>query len=359
MNSPWTIADVIASTPTRQPNLYLPAPEYDYRPISRGQKVALAVPSMKNHTTDEGWQLMLGLKQGGYWLEGYRADPGIESLTNVVQILDCFETSTLIIQDKREWIGKTAGSEGFDERERFTNVDYLAKRPDVFKLTILKDAHIDHQLHVEAAEEIGCHAWIVYYDPKIVKHLAPYVRERHLVRTYHSVDKTVVPEFIPRKERRGGILSGAISGAYPLRLKIRQHADSLPGLNVFHHPGYGRTGCKTIEYMNELSKYKVAICTASRYGYTLRKIVEASACGCRVVTDLSADEVLPGIDENLIRVRPDVSIPDLGEVLNQAYETYDDEKQHKIAEVAKYFYDYRRQGQQLAVDIETLRRNYK
>lgn len=352
MSNPWTVDDVLRTTPSqRRQELSVP----HYVPgKSSASKVALAVESMKRHTSDEGWQLMAGLESAGYIVHGYGICNGnLVNQTNVSAILKLEEPGIVVVQDKREWIGRTAGS-GFDERERFVNVGELAKRSDVFKVTILKDAHNDHALQTEAAEEMVIHAWIVYYHSRIVKHLAPYVRERHLIRTYHSVDKGVVPKFVSGKIRHKALLSGAISKAYPLRLKLREArlADYLL------HPGYGRLQCFTEEYLHTLSKYKVAICTSSVYGYAVRKIVEASACGCRVITDLPADDVLPCIDSNLIRVRPDVSLKEFSDILDEACQTFDDDEQAEAAEAAKYYYDYRRLGRQMMVDIETLRRNY-
>jgi hypothetical protein len=354
MSGTWTIDDVLATTGGSdcQP---LQAPAYlGYPAVDKMGGVALAVESMSRHMTDEGWQIMLGLQAAEYGLVG----PYLPIGTNDVRRLLEYKFSTAVIQDKREWTGKTAGR-GFDPREQFVNMGEFSKRSDIFKLNILKDAHSDHALHVEAANEIGCHGWVVYYHPRIVKHLAPYVREEHLVRTYHSIDKSLVPKMLAGELRGKALLSGAISRAYPLRARIAASVQLLPDVEVMRHPGYGRDGCKTGEYLRRLNLYKVAICTASKYGFALRKIIEASACGCRVITDLPADEVLPCLDENLIRVRPDVGIDELGSIINYACRTYDDEFQQEVADAAKYFYDYRRQGRQLALDIEHLRRDYQ
>lgn len=387
-----TIDDVIANLLIRGTCGYqvgeLPAPAYDEPSDSASRpKIGLAVESMRRHMTDEGWQLFQGLETADYRLCG-NFHAGQETFTNdpplyrirandTASILELMNPSTLVIQDKREWIGRTAGGpKSFDPREMFTNVSALKVRDDVFKLTVLKDAQSDELLHVEAANEIGCQAWVCYYHPRIVKHLAPFVRQRHLVRTWHSVDADAVPTYSPEyfdinakklKPRDGCLLSGALSGAYPFRKRIMDwhHRGELSGgrngsTMCIHlpHPGYGRGGCKTPEFLKTLAEYKVAVCTSSVYGYALRKIVEATACGCRVITNLPEDEVMPHIDANLVRVSENILPGQMRDLLKRLIDGYDPSFQEAMAGVCKSWYDYRAVGKRLAADIETLRRDY-
>lgn len=352
-----TIDYVIRSVPGPDPASCpeLPRPPYD-QPGRGGTAVALAVESMARHMTDEGWQVMQALQHAGWRLEGHRIG---DSLTHVPDILQRHpEVLAVLLQDKREWDTRPAD---FREKEaRFTGCEELARRPGLFKLTILKDAHARPLYHRQAAEEIGCHAWVVYYHQRIVKHLAPYVRERDLVRTWHTIDAGQVPSFLPGDERGSFLMSGAVSGAYPLRRRIASGWGVFRGLggSMMQHPGYHRDGCATPAYLQELGRWKVAICTSSMYGYALRKIIEATACGCRVITDLPTDEVLPGIDGNLIRVRPDIPIPMLRHVIEEAEATYDDVQQWSFARIAAHRYDYRTEGLRLSAAIEDRRRTY-
>lgn len=357
----WTVQDVIDSLPNRGCCDLAPPP---FKPISNFERIGMAVKSMAKHTTDEGWQLFQGLESAGYTLCGRGIRSKFEfqafcetwveqDVTDLHKVLE-YCPSTVVVQDKREWIGRTAGP-GFDVRECFTNVSALRDRPDVLKATVLKDAQSDGQLHVEAAEDMGCHAWIVYYHPRIVKRLAPFVRERHLIRTWHSVDAEAVPDFSPRDAP--ALLSGALGKAYPLRSRIA--AAGLPNVAVLGHPGYGRSKCFTPEYLKTLSKFKVAICTCSVYGYALRKLIEATACGCRVITNLPADEALPGgIDENLVRVSNNITMDRLRLLIDHHAERWDPVFQEEMARRAKEFYDFRVAGKRLADDVENLRRNY-
>jgi hypothetical protein len=228
----------------------------------------------------------------------------------------------------------------------------------VFTLTVLKDAHQRADYHRASAEAMGCHAWVVYYHPLVVWHLAPYVRPRHLVRTYHTVDSDAVPGYGVSERKGGCLFSGAVSSAYPLRQTVVRNLDRLHYLTYLRHPGYHRNGCQTPEYLSTLSRFRAAICTASRYGYALRKIVEATACGCVVITDLPEDEVLPEIDGNLVRVHPDIPVRVLQNVITDCIEEYNPERQAEFVRRACAYYDYRTTGRRLANDIEQLRLSY-
>jgi hypothetical protein len=344
-----TTIDVLVAT--RKQGEPLPAPAHVFN--ESPAKIAFMVASMKKHMTDEGYQLALALRSGLFHLSGF----GFEGNGDVEATVRRYNPSTVVTQDKREWIGRTAGP-GFDHRERLQNVSHLRERDNIFKGTVLKDAHSDQSLHVEAATEIGCHFWIIYYHPDIVTAQSPFVRREHLIRTYHSIDPASVNPF---QVRNGiGLLSGAISGAYPLRSRLALEIKNGAMKNLEHlkHPGYGRSYCNTPAYLSMLSCYRVAVCTSSRYGYAVRKIIEATAAGCIVVTDLPSDDVLPEIDGNLVRIDSDTSPRQVDELAGDLAAGWNAEKQRMWAERAIRYYDYRALGQKLADDIETLRSKY-
>lgn len=337
----------------------LRAPDYRPPPDAFAKaRAALAVPSMRHHMTDEGWQIMLALKSAGYSLYGHGIEGG--NTVDVREVLRLSDPSTVLVQDEREWRGLTTGK-GFDRRETFQHSECLCQREDIFKLTILKDSHQNPPFHSESAVRMGVHAWVVYYHPGIISHLAPYVRPEHLVRTYHSLDSELVTRTVPSVEgkgRRDAVISGAVSGAYPLRQKIIANLDKIEGLHHLPHPGYHRHGPNVEFYLRHLSGFKVSLCTASKYGYALRKIVESTAAGCRVITDLPCDEKMPGIEANLVRVRPDISVPDLVRVVAEVAASYDEEFQREMSYRATRLYDYRFLGAKLALDIEWARASY-
>lgn len=342
-----TVADVLRRTAPGAKLPVLSAP--DYAGERSGNRIGMAVESMRRHMTDEGWQLFAGLEHAGYTLTGKRLPV---ELLDARHIVDRLQPGTVVMQDKREWDRSLPGFR--DKTEHYENVPAL-QRPNIFRVTVLKDAHQRPPYHRESAEELGCHAWITYYHPAIVSHLATYVRPQHLIRTYHSIDKDAIPV---GGARQGVLLSGAVSGAYPLRKRLVAEASRLHAATVLKHPGYHANGSNAPEFLKTLTRFRVAICTASTYGYVLRKMVEATACGCVVVTDLPVDEVVPEIDGNLIRVSPDISIPELNKILRRLCDDYSPGRQADYAERAKRRFDYRVQGQMLADDIEKMRSAY-
>lgn len=353
------VNDVIERLGSSPPVARLPAPKYispDQQIFSTRSKLGLAVESMKRHMSPEGWELFAGLELAGYRLAGYNL-PTLSGTTDVRQLVKKFNPSVVVVQDEREW-RKSSPRDFRDERETYHNLFAIQERKDIFRLTLIKDAHQRPEFHRLSAERMGCHAWIIYYHPRIVTHLAPYVRPEHLIRTYHSVEPNHVPIF--STERRSGcILSGALGPVYPLRSRIQVGRESLPDLVWLKHPGYHARGCHTPDYLKKLSQFKVSICTSSIFGYSLRKIIESTACGCVVITDLPVDDVLPGIDANLVRVSPNISLTMLSGILRGLYERYDGERQEHFATIARSLYDWRRTGLTLAADIEKMRMTYK
>jgi hypothetical protein len=323
----------------------------DYFPSESNKGVAFAVGSMRDHMTNEGWQIMQALESQNFTLCGNKLTV---NETDTKKILEETNPSIVVIQDKREW--DLERDDFRDKTDTFRNITELKNRSDIFKLTILKDAHQRPDYHRQSADEVGCHAWIVYYHPVIVKRVASYVREEDLIRTYHSLDSSLIPEFKDR--RKCTLLSGAVSDVYPLRRRLIDHYRLLPECTYLKHPGYHRNGTATNDYLKTLSEYRIAICTSSVYGYALRKIIEASACGCKVITDLPVDEKLPFVEDNLIRVPVNIALNKLSNIIRHAYKKYDYEKQKLIAENTSNFYDYRNQGKLLVKKILKHRDSY-
>ena len=347
---------------------FLPSPTIDlpklskpiFTPGNTGPEIGLAVESMKRHMTDEGWQIFAGLEYAGYKLHGY----GIgQSLTDVSKIIFQEQPRVVILQDKREWDVEPGNFR--EPLARFHNVGALKERSDIFKVTILKDSHQRGLYHRESAYEIGCHAWIIYYHPKIVSHLAPWVRPEHLIRTYHSVEPSLCVSSYGRLSTKFDItiLSGALGGAYPLRTRLVKEVltrgrSQIPGCHYIQHPGYNRHQCRTPYFLSELNRAKVAICTASKYNYLLRKIIEAVACGCIPITNLPEWEVVPEIDKALVRIKSDITIPELASIIDALYKTYDVAYRSYYADKAKVFYDWRAVGARLVKDTHNMMENY-
>jgi hypothetical protein len=302
--------------------------------------------------TNEGWELQQGLASAGYRLVGRNLD---DDDVNVPRIVARLRPGTVIIQDKREWDPDNPAC--YDKQEAFESVEVLAQHPEIFKVTICKDAHAAPDYNREFCQQAGVHAWIVYYHQAMVSALARHVRPEHLVRTYHSVDPAHIPEFQKARSQRC-LLSGAMSReVYPLRHRFYQFSSGLGFVDTLRHPGYGLIGARTASFLSTLSRYRVAICTASIYGYALRKIIEATACGCRVITDLPPDEILPVVEPNLIRIHPHMPVPEISQVIQQAADEWDPDRQKPLAERTTAYYDFRQVGQRLARDLAAVRRS--
>lgn len=318
----------------------------------QGPRIALAVESMKRHVSDEGWQIMEALETNGYTLYGSGLP---NSSTDVEHIVNFESPSILVIQDIREW--DISHGSYRDLSAKFHNTSMLKSRPDIFKVTIVKDAHWMPMTYAQASEAMGVHAWITYYHPSTVCSLAPYIRPRHLIRTHHTIDPLLIPPSDPNRD--GCLLSGYVHSAYPLRTRLAYNLSHLPKTTQLKHPGYNRDGCLTPQFLKTLNQYKVSICTSSMYGYSVRKIIESVACGCRVITDLPTHDMLPEIDANLVRVSPSISIKDMAEILEFYCETYDFDEQQVYADKAKAYYNYIDTGKRLVNDINAMRRSYE
>jgi hypothetical protein len=376
---PRTIDEVVETLP--KGNLpRLPSPEYnpDKHP-DPSKSLMLAVESMKEHSTSEGWELALALRSAGWTLAGrrYRVTRPNSSKevcdydeVSVPRLLQEVNPGTVLVQDKLEW-DRYGPSDFRPDDARFEDVYHLSFRPDVFKLIVRKDAQSRWPYNRQSAEEIGCHAWLVYYHPKVVCRMASFVRPEHCVRVRHTIDKDKVPssaggrlmysispsgttrEWV-RKDR--ALLSGALGIVYPLRSRIA--SAGLPLVDVLRHPGYGLRGSFTDDYLKILSGYKVAICTTSIYGYTLRKLIEATACGCRVITDLPIDDPMEAIDGNFVRVHPSITNTEMTRLVAETIRDWDAAVQSRWAKAAVETYDYRVEGVRLAEAIERARRMY-
>ena len=98
----------------------------------------------------------------------------------------------------------------------------------------------------------------------------------------------------------------------------------------------------------------LAVATASRFHFALRKIIESVAVGCAPITNLPAWDVLPEIDEALVRVPDSISTSDLRSVIDEAERAWDLDRARHFAARACDFYDYRAAGLRLDAAIRGL-----
>lgn len=306
-------------------------------------RIGLAVESGRYHTTNESWQIFAGLYLNGYELYGYGLP---NSDTDIRKILQREEPRIIVVQDRREWDYK---GDFREPRAQFVNYQYLRDYP-CFKATILKDAQQNPAATSGWAKEMGIDAHIIYYDEAIVRKMNPWLGP--VIRTWHTIDKDTVPAY--QEPALDTIVSGFVSSVYPLRKRIVEDQHNL-GISVLIHPGYHRNGCCTPSYLRILAKYKVSICTCSIYQYALRKIIESTAVGCTVITNLPTQYYPPGIEENLIHIDEDISFDKLYELIRYCEEEYEPEEQRQIALKCQQLYDYRVVCKKLADDLEVAR----
>lgn len=348
----WTIKDVIERLP-KPTEQELPTPPLEANPSST--KVLLGVESACRQMTDEVHQLQLGLAGTGYWTYG-AGYAGEFNKRDVRRIVDDTDPAVIVMQDKREWDNQKPTRQWQPTSIQFGNYEYLRVMPNIFKVAVVKDTHHRPWYYFCWAQDIGANAWVTYYNPEIVKRTAPYMRAEHIIRTYHTIDPAAIPKF--NYDRRTCIITGALYNAYPLRQRLVSSRSNLYQTEYLQHPGYGVDGCAVPQYLKTLNQYKISICTTSIYGYALRKIIESTACGCRVITNLPEDEVMPEIDGNLFRVHPDVTLDEINQTIEYLSETYNPFAQQEFAAKAMQYYDYRRMGIVLANDIDQLRATY-
>lgn len=92
----------------------------------------------RNHITDEGLQLELGLELAGWTLAGYRYSNGcVEIPQDVPQLLDYYKPKVVLVSAREDWDYDSPGC--FDKRCAFVGIEELAKRSDIFKIAVVKD----------------------------------------------------------------------------------------------------------------------------------------------------------------------------------------------------------------------------
>jgi hypothetical protein len=306
-------------------------------------KLVLANRGYAQHTTDEGLQLEDGLHAAGWCLAGYGVG---DSCVDVPTLLARYTPRVVMVQDVRDWHRDNRWG-CFDPRYHFARWERL-RDCGAFVATPFKDAGSMPKVQAEFFQRVRPGALVTYYHPDAVREASKgAVSDYAQVRTYHTVDADLVRSIPLDGERRRGIVTGATGvGVYPLRQRVFEGAAAL-GIDGQGHPGYGNKGCDTARYLRQLAGYKVHVATASRFGFALRKIIESVALGCTPVTDLPAFDVLPEIDEVLVRVPSRISIDDLRGVIDEAERSWDLERALALSAKACAYYDYRVMGARL------------
>lgn len=305
--------------------------------------VFFGLSSFDRHMTDESFQMQKGFEHAGWRLVG----PGFDdSRRDVAAVLRDEKPRRVIIQDHREWHRGYPGA--FDKDSHFENYEALADY-DGTVCTILKDAHQDVN-YEWFHQRIGLDIAIHYYHQRAILPHCPWLgggsgQHPDTLRTYHTVDADAVPREWPAK-RKSWLVSGAmIRRVYPLRRTAKALVGPFEGHEIVH-PGYGLIGHRTPGFLKQITDFKVHVCTASVYKYLLRKIIESTACGCVVVTNLPEWDRVPEIDDNLVRVEEE-SPAGLKQAITKALDMWDEPRQREFAEKAIQRFDYRAECKRL------------
>jgi hypothetical protein len=239
----------------------------------------------------------------------------------------------------------------------FTNLEPLIARDDVLRVAVLHDAGSDRKHQRRWHEFYKPHVYLCWYHPKTVCKLNPHVRPEQIVRTWHIIDAEAAAAALGSwapvaGSRQTACLAGHPSTAiYPFRSRAMAAAKAGTlgeGVECLEHPGYHQRGTTSNGFIARLAGYKVCIVGGSRYGFALRKHIEATAAGCIVITDLPEYDRLPHIDGNLIRVPTDISTTDLRTIVQGAAADWDPEAQGHYAEEARDRYGHYHETARLA-----------
>lgn len=289
------------------------------------------------------WLFQCGMEQQGYVSVGAdMPSPGINS-TDVAEVVERFQPRIVVFWpryewDNREWVGPEV-----TDRHRYRNWEVLLKHPEILRVCVLHDAGSARSQQKKWHDAFRPHCYLTWYHDDSVLPFVPHIDRSQLVRTYHIIDGDNVPAVQTRSKTC--LISGAFRpDVYPLRTRAMHAANRGelgPGVETLQHPGYKQTGTRSNDYIHKLAEYRVALCTASAYRFALRKLFEATAAGCRVVTNLPSYDHIPGIDDNLIRVPPDISVHDLRHVIQNAAASWDLVQQQAFSDAALSYYDWR------------------
>ena len=309
--------------------------------------IVLSNISYAGHTTSEGNELQLGLEYSGAFIltgRGYG-----DECRDVPTLIERYSPKAIVISDPRDWYRGSGGS--FGRRDlHFERHECLRDHPEIFKCVVMKDAGTAVDFQSSFAQTITADALITYYHDKAVLPLSPWADAYKRIRIRHSIDADLVRRIDMSKPRRRSVVTGAVSNTYPLRKLVFANAP-LIGVVSRRHPGYGASKCHTPDYLQMLAGFKTHVATCSSYNFALRKIIESVVVGCTPITNLPSWDVLPEIDDALVRIPTNSSVAEVRAAVDKAESQWNLEERMKWAKLAVDYYGYRSCGMRLAKDI--------
>jgi len=299
------------------------------------------------------WLIQRGLAAAGWQVVGHGFPPPGDT-TDVMEAVRRFQPRVALFWTGPEW-GTSLPQQralGVMDEHAFRGWERLEREaPEVVRGTFFVDAGSNQQAQREWHERLRPQLYLTPYHPDSVVTLNPHIPRSAVVRYHHPIEAERFPPFGSRDGRC--VISGATGTCYPFRSRMKAAAKQglLGEVTVVNHPGYHGLGCVSLDYNQVLAKHRVAICTCSSYKFALRKHIEATASGCRVITNLPEYDVLPEINDNLRRVGSGLTTQAMLQLIDSLASSWDVEEQAAFALAAREYYDYRAVGKRLAEEL--------
>lgn len=318
--------------------------------------VLFVLESFRRHMDNGRWLCQRGFESAGYRSAGYGCPPPEIGTTDVERIVKATDPEVVLFWPRYEWDHEEWLTSEVIPEHKFQNWEYLLTRPDILRVTVLHDAATNRKEQHQWHKDFQPHVYLCWYHQTAVRMFNPHVLPEQYLRTYHVLDGEFISLNRPylRENRKPCVIAGARNDdVYPLRGKVHEWiAEGVIPSETIKHPGYAQLGSTSNSFLSLLSQYRVAICTCSVYGFALRKIFEATAAGCKVITDLPAQDQLPGIEGNLTRVSADIYPHELRELIDHLASDYNPNIQAMYATRAWGLYDYRAECNRVAQDLQ-------
>lgn len=302
------------------------------------------VEAFKDYASDTAYRIQAGLADQGFTCFGKRF-PGDRNCTDMREVVERERPDIVHVEDWNTWNPKMKQKASADVE--FTNWEWVGQQEGILRCTKHADPwhHFEEQKHFQRV--FNPHAVLVRYEPDLVSRCAPYMKRELMVRLYHTVTREFCRPVREKGRDRICLLSGACHGVvYPLRTRIWREVRQLPDwektfTHRVHHRWLHSGGSAVPGYMEQLARYKVAFVGCSKFLAAFKKLYEATAAGCIVVTNFPETDRVPVVDENLFRVPSDISAEALQEICRELAFIWDEEKQKDLAQRTIARYDYR------------------
>ena len=320
------------------------------------KRVQFGVKAFENYASDTAFLIQRGLEHAGFPCYG-KGFPGDRDCTNMRVVCEREDPDLVFCEEWNTWNPDMPQPPSKDVG--FVGYDWLGEQESIFRVTKHADPWGHPEKHAEWQQRFNPDVVVVRYEIDRCLKIAPYLDCHKLVRIHHSVTREYCPEVTAEGRDRVCLLSGSAgSRAYPLRHRIWREVQELPRwddvFTIRPHHRWSRTGGSAVPaYMRELARHRVMFVGTSQWHVSFKKHYEGTAAGCIVVTNLPTSDVVPVVEENLVRVPDDIVAEDLAVLCRGLAREWDEEKQRDLAMRVVDRYDYREEAWRLFDDVIT------